>query len=294
MIQNGLSNERVASSAGGAVLFEDLTVARAISAVSNPVKRCGTIAGIQGMVLWERNSDGPVEYLSTNHHTLSVYLGGGSGTYSCEEKAWGFSDAICLLPKGLDTRWEHNGYVKNLHLYFTDEDIAALSWKTSSEPVPSIYGRDSLLHGLAQLIANELNWSEPTDRLALDHLVLAMLSQMSRGETSRSRGLPAALIQKLDERMYALEQGVASLESLAQIANMSPRHLSRQYKVATHNTLMQRQREIQIELAKTRLNTSDSLLAIAQHCGFSSQSHFSRVFREHTGLSPKVWRRART
>jgi AraC family transcriptional regulator len=39
------------------------------------------------------------------------------------------------------------------------------------------------------------------------------------------------------------------------------------------------------------LSTEDSLGQIAFACGFSDQSHFTRVFRCGVGESPKAWRR---
>jgi len=120
----------------GCRLFTEPGVPRALGAVSNPVKQCNSFTGGQGMVLWEQNSNGQIEYLAPNHHTLSAYLGGGNGTWSCENRVWGFADAICLLPKGMDTRWKHGGNVKNLHLVFTDDDLAELSWAESAAPAP--------------------------------------------------------------------------------------------------------------------------------------------------------------
>lgn len=39
------------------------------------------------------------------------------------------------------------------------------------------------------------------------------------------------------------------------------------------------------------LETNRPLAHIAQDCGFCDQAHFSRIFRQSTGLSPKTWRR---
>jgi AraC-like DNA-binding protein len=39
--------------------------------------------------------------------------------------------------------------------------------------------------------------------------------------------------------------------------------------------------------------TNDSIGSIALSCGFTDQSHFTRVFRTAVGLSPAAWRRQR-
>jgi AraC-like DNA-binding protein len=47
-----------------------------------------------------------------------------------------------------------------------------------------------------------------------------------------------------------------------------------------------------IDRAKALLRGSEAPLAeIADACGFSDQSHLTRVFRSLTGTSPGAWRR---
>ncbi|MEZ5950821.1 MAG: helix-turn-helix domain-containing protein [Planctomycetaceae bacterium] len=51
-------------------------------------------------------------------------------------------------------------------------------------------------------------------------------------------------------------------------------------------------REIRIGVARRLLETSDySLAKIAADCGFYDQSHFSRQFKESTGLAPLAYRK---
>lgn len=45
--------------------------------------------------------------------------------------------------------------------------------------------------------------------------------------------------------------------------------------------------------AKMLEQTGDSIGAIAVSCGFTDQSHFTRVFRTVVGFSPAAWRRQR-
>lgn len=272
-------------------MLKRLTIARAMGSVATPLKRRNGVAGITGLVLWERNSDGPLEYVAPNHNTLSVYQGGGSRTWSYEERAWGFSDAICLLPEGYDSHWAHNGYVKNLHLYFTNQDLEALNWAVQDRPEPLIYGRQPVLRSLSAALVHDLDWDEGGNRLAVDHIVLAMLSQMSRAETTQARELPASTLDLIEARMQALEAGVAALSELADLAGLSARHLTRVYKATQGQTLSQRQREIQVDLAQNMLMGQAPLSEIAHACGFSSQSHFSSVFRKMTGQTPGAWRR---
>ena len=80
---------------------------------------------------------------------------------------------------------------------------------------------------------------------------------------------------------------------LAKIAGLSKAHFVRTFKAATgvtsHRFVMNRR----LDRAASLLSASDeSLSDIAIICGFSDQSHFSRVFRRALGVSPGAWRRS--
>jgi transcriptional regulator GlxA family with amidase domain len=53
-------------------------------------------------------------------------------------------------------------------------------------------------------------------------------------------------------------------------------------------------RAVRVERAKDLLfNSSLSLSQIAYECGFSDQSHLTRVFSDSIGITPGAWRKAR-
>lgn len=274
-------------------MLQHLSVARTLGTVSTPQKLSNQLAGVSGVVLWERNNDGPVSYLAPNHHTLSIYQGGGTQTWSCEQRSWGFANAICLLPQGLDTSWKHSGFVRNLHIYFTNQDLEAMNGCAAPDPAPIIYARHEMLSQLARILSRDLSWVDTGDRLTVDHLVLAILSQISRAETSSANQLSPRNLERLEARMAALEEGLPALSELATDLGMSTRHMARLYKATTGKTIAERQREIQITRAQALLRRSQSLKDIALACGFSSQSHFTTVFGRQTGETPAAWRRQR-
>ena len=82
-----------------------------------------------------------------------------------------------------------------------------------------------------------------------------------------------------------------SVEALAQLCDISSRHLSRMFKKTTGRTLGQYINEIRINRAKLLLSQPDCLVKeVAFRCGFSNQSSFSQVFRKATGKTPKKFR----
>lgn len=85
-----------------------------------------------------------------------------------------------------------------------------------------------------------------------------------------------------------------SLEMLAERANLSPSHFSRQFKKAVSSTPYDFILHIRIFQAKTMLLESrETTEVIAQRCGFNSLSNFIRAFKKQTHLTPTQFRQMR-
>ncbi len=88
-------------------------------------------------------------------------------------------------------------------------------------------------------------------------------------------------------------QAVCALKEVARECGLSVGHFSHAFRrtlgVAPHNWLI----EQRIVLSKEKLRDDRlSLTDVAAECGFSDQSHLTRVFRQAVGVSPGAWRRA--
>ena len=82
-----------------------------------------------------------------------------------------------------------------------------------------------------------------------------------------------------------------SLTSLAEDFHYSPEHASRLIKRATGQTFSQLLTNIRIENSKQLLiDTSLSVLEIAQQVGYESSDHFIRTFKNKCGITPNEYR----
>ena len=107
-------------------------------------------------------------------------------------------------------------------------------------------------------------------------------------------GLPPRVLRRVDEYIYVHLGKTISLNTLADVAGLSPSHFSRMFRqskgVSPGDYLARRRVERTKELlASTDLSVAEIALAV----GFSDQSHCSRSFRKLTGICPSEYRCSR-
>lgn len=142
------------------------------------------------------------------------------------------------------------------------------------------------------------------DRLFVESLTAALCVQLYRDHSNvpadrlsfkTQRALTKARLDRVCEYVEASLGFELGLDALARVACLSPYHFARAFKAATglppHRFVVMRR----IERAKGMLEQQDASLAhIAAACGFSSQSHLTRCFRQVTGHTPASYRQARS
>ena len=88
-----------------------------------------------------------------------------------------------------------------------------------------------------------------------------------------------------------LQSGL-SLVTLAKACGLSTRHFARAFQESAGVTPHQWMTTARITAAKAMMRqTALPLAQIADLCGFSDQSHLTRVFKREEGLPPASWRR---
>jgi AraC family transcriptional regulator len=108
-------------------------------------------------------------------------------------------------------------------------------------------------------------------------------------------GLLAWQVRKVREYIDAHITDRLLVAELAALVRQSEAHFSRNFRRTfgepPHAFVIRRRLEFATDYL---VQTDASLSAIALRCGFADQPHFCRAFRQATGLSPALWRRART
>ena len=116
-------------------------------------------------------------------------------------------------------------------------------------------------------------------------------------QSSRETGTPPALFSdaRIGRAIAAIldcPSACHSVTSLAREAGMSRSAFARDFRATLGVTPMEFVTRIRLNLARRLLvSTVRSVEAISAEVGFSSRSHFSRVFRDHYGTDPSTFRR---
>jgi AraC family transcriptional regulator len=158
---------------------------------------------------------------------------------------------------------------------------------------------DLTISGLGSLLLPALGHPDQANPLFVDHVLLAVgahVAQTYGGMRPMSRlvrgGLAPWQERRAKEVLLAnIKRGVP-LKEVARECGLSVGYFSHAFRrtlgVAPYKWLI----EQRVELSKEKLRDDGlSLSDVAAECGFSDQSHLSRIFRQAIGVSPGVWRR---
>ena len=104
-------------------------------------------------------------------------------------------------------------------------------------------------------------------------------------------GLSPAKLRKIKELVQEKIEEDLSLEEMARAVGLSAAHFSQVFRNTTGQTPHQCLLWYRVQQAKEMLRSAEMrVLDVAIACGFKTQQHFARVFRQICGASPKEYR----
>lgn len=130
---------------------------------------------------------------------------------------------------------------------------------------------------------------QPPEIYAAARQMEVQLAQMVCGH-QKNQGQSAMVIRCKEEILPRLHQKI-TVKELAQVLDVTPDYLSHVFAQEEGVTISEYIGREKVRYAQWRLIYSrDSYEAIAYAYGFSSQSHFGKVFKKWTGMTPKQYR----
>jgi AraC family transcriptional regulator len=242
-----------------------------------------------------------------SHHMLTYFLSRNERQVTHFDE-FGEYDGVMdngdfyLYPSNLSgfTRW--HSIDKTLHIVIEPDFLGQIANVTDCvnsgnvELLPVLQKRDAKLAHLAQLFLTEIENRSFGEKMYLESLSTVLGVHLLRhycniapkfSEYSGHGLTPHQLNRVVDYVQTHLDQEL-SIDDLAAQIKVSRCYFATQFKRSLGITPHQYVTQQRIERAKRSLRSSErSISEVALECGFASQSHLNKVFKQQTGTTPK-------
>jgi AraC family transcriptional regulator len=180
------------------------------------------------------------------------------------------------------------------------QSLAEQEWKTHGQTIEIVagYNRDAELWRLGQRLAARLRSPIPGSRLFAEALLTQVAikllwdySSLPRRTHTPEEKLADPRLRRVIDYLHGSFGEEISLDGLAAVAGLSPNYFLHAFKQATGRTPHRYLTELRIaEACELLENPHRSIVDISLAVGFSSQSHFTTVFRRFIKTTPAVYR----
>ncbi|HEX4641511.1 MAG TPA: AraC family transcriptional regulator [Chthoniobacterales bacterium] len=135
--------------------------------------------------------------------------------------------------------------------------------------------------------------SDAASSLAIEGLALEILAELSLTRRHGAEQKTPRWLNQARELLHARLAENMTHNEIAGTVGVHPVYLATLFRRHFQCTIGEYIRRLRIEFAAREIAHSHcSLCQIALAAGFSDQSHFSKVFRQHTGMTPGYFRAA--
>lgn len=198
------------------------------------------------------------------------------------------ADEVHTGYSAVETGWRYRA------IYPTPEMLAEISSDFFSSSHGAPWFSQAVVHdeGLVAQLSLLFDLLEQEDNILLkETLYLSTLAYLLQrhGQQRKTFSTLSDVQRKvlqIKQLMMDHPEGNYSLHDLAHMVELSPWHFLRQFKkhvgLAPHAWLIQ----ARLNKARKLMKQGETIAWVAQHCGFSDQSHFNRHFKKTMGISP--------
>ncbi|HEX8097435.1 MAG TPA: AraC family transcriptional regulator [Pyrinomonadaceae bacterium] len=145
---------------------------------------------------------------------------------------------------------------------------------------------------LAARLYHEWRSWDDMSALVIEGLALEILAESSRRSAGRLESSAPRWLGRAREILHARFAENLKLKEIADSVEVHPVHLAREFRKHYRSTVGEYVRRLRVEHACRELAAGDaSVSSIAAATGFADQSHLTRIFKRHTGMTPAEFRR---
>lgn len=239
-------------------------------------------------------------------HLISIYLGYFKARRMVKgrwEKDYYSSGDIGIFPAHqIAPKSQCDRQADFITLFLETRFFQQVAWESvdldNIEIIPRFKFRDPLIQQIGLELRRELELGGIDSRFYAESMATTLCVHLIHRYTARqyklrnyTDGLPKyKLVRAIAYINEQLEQNI-SLAELANLLQMSPHYFASLFKQSTGLTPHQYLTNCRIARAKELLAQSNlSIVEVCQQVGYQSQSHFTKVFRQQVGITPKVYR----
>ena len=178
------------------------------------------------------------------------------------------------------------------HFFFIEIERSCLDKLSQYEKrVPEhLYEQNGSLSWLASRLRYEVAEGDVCVPLIAEGITLEMLAHLTRKNVTAETRAPKWLRRVVERLNEEFTENISS-EELAAEANVHPVHLASTFRRFYNQTIGEYVQKKRVgHASKLLLDREIPLTEIAYSAGFSDQSHFTRVFKRFTGLTPGAFR----
>jgi AraC family transcriptional regulator len=220
-----------------------------------------------------------------------------AGVRRSEMKKYAYDAGEIILARRHVEQWFRT---EDLHLLVVRISDAALSAACDGGKADLRYGPklvDARVGELITAVNAERIAGFPNGPLFLDSAEQELADALVDRHAVRRRsaptyggGLTPARLRRVAELVHAKIEEELSLDEMAEEAGLSTAHFSQTFRKSTGKSPHQFVLNHRVERAKRMLRADMRILDVAVACGFKTQQHFARVFRQLCGASPTEYR----
>jgi AraC family transcriptional regulator len=229
----------------------------------------------------------------------------GSGSKAAGQREIS-GNIVSIIPPGEphSTLWQRRAIL--IHLYLGKDLMAANAAKLSgqqsagersAELRPIYLMRDLFIEELGRVLFRECQ-GKPPRRFFAEAVVTVLTAHLLRNYgsdpspiTAAPGSLGPARERRVREHIERSLDGDLSIHALAQVVGMNAQYFANAFRLTTGFTPHRYVSHRRIGRAQQLLvDTTLSLTEIAYQCGFKSQSQFTTLFRQFTGMTPGRFR----
>ncbi|WP_343600736.1 AraC family transcriptional regulator [Mycobacterium sp.] len=249
-----------------------------------------------------------VEVPPLRDFVVVAYRRGATAVRRCVDGGWINETVhpgdVSLLTRAAASHWVWPSDIDVVHVYLTRDELATTCREmyerdvTDIELADEVKADDPAIYRTAMAIANEAVQGEAGSRLLVESLscqlcvyILRRHAEVLFREPTGESGLTFADQRTVRDYIQAHLDEAISIDDLAASVALSRFHFARCFRRSTGTSPHEFVLRQRIDRAKTMLTrTSIALADIAVNCGFADQSHMTRVFKQHVGVTPGRWR----